>query len=358
MRSPKVALRRFTRQLLCLLAVVCGLLSASCSEWDTDSLGEHFAPANSQVRQFTHLIYVEYTGQNVRVWGPALSEVQADVQGHHVTLDNHSDSLAVFAYGYPATTDSMARTDASLTIASTMPYALYLSGLSIRAQHGATITGQGPATCHLVLPSGSKSHLFGPLSFEGPLTLSGRGSLEVESAATCLTAASLHCQYGISLSLCSTEGDGIRLDGPMRAVLGTWNIHAQGHGVSTPDSITVLAGTWQGTSATGAFLHAPGRVMLRRPTLLAAAAQRTEALDTAYVALRYDSVQCLWQQRIDTVQYQADSLYQVFRNADKNPAASYRPRLDCPGPWLMFSNPSVQLSDTLHVLQKKSQSKK
>lgn len=346
MRCPKVTfyILHFTFYLFLLTA---------CSDWNTDKLGEAFVPANSQVRNYTHLVYVEYSADEVRVWGPAEHEVTAQIEGLHVALENASDSLALFVYGYPTAKDTLAQTNASLSIRSVAPYALYLAGLSLRSAEVPAIESVGQAPCYVVLPQGSKNQLWGQMRIEGPLYLTGRGSLTIRHDQTCLTAASLQCQYDVKVELSSTEGNGIELQGPMRSTLGTWDINAARHGISTPQTVTLIGGTYQGTAGEGAFLHSAEGVYVRRPTLQAFSAQSSYILDTALVAQRYDSVQNVWQQRIDTLQLQADSTYQLYLNSSKNSIKQLKPARSIARPWFLFSNSTILTSDTLYFVKSK-----
>lgn len=339
-----------------LLAALCGLLAAavcspSCSEWDTDTLGQRFVPANSQVRQFTHLVYVDFTSLPASVWGPGSAEVTANIDGRHVEVCNEGDSLALFAYGYPSEPDTSAVAVGSLTVLSSRPYALYLGGLTLHSSDGPAISSRGGGACHVVLPRGSRNQLFGPMEVDGPLHVTGRGALDIHSRPTCLTAASLQCQYDVSVTLCSAEGHGISLQGPMRSTLGTWSIDAAGQGVTSADSIVLYAGTYQGTAAGGPFLTAHSGVYLRRPQLIAACGERTHYLDSALVAQRYDSVQSVWQESLPALTLTADSLYGLFRQGETTPLARLRPRHPLPQPWVIFSGSALRYSDTLRFEQ-------
>ena len=340
MRSPKVIYR--------LLSVLLGLsLFASCSEWDTDSLGSDFVPANSQVRAFTHLVYVEYTPEGARVWGPSSHEVTATIDGLHVSIENASDSLALFAYGYPAAKDTLALTDASLSVQSPRAYALYLGGLALRSLgKRPVIESQGQAPCYLVMPQGSVNDLFGCVRIDGPAYLTGKGSLTINNTATCLTAATLQCQYDVKMTLNSEEGDGISLAGPMRSSLGTWTINAGRNGITTPDSIVLMAGTYQGWAVDGAFLDAAHGVLSRRATLMAASGWSNNIVDSAYVVQRYDSLQAIWQEQVETLL--PDTTYLLYRNGAYREFAKFSTHRELQEPWFLLSNTTVFSTDTVH----------
>lgn len=321
----------------------------SCSEWNTESIGINFHPANSQVRSFTHLVYVEYSESDVRVWGPAQNEVVAQIDGLHVTIDNtQTDSLALFVVGYSASLDTLGVSDASITIRSSSPYALYLGGCSLRSQNGVVINSLGESDCHVVISNSSRNRLYGSLQTQGRLTLSGTGSLTIESESNCIMASSLQCQYGVSVNLCSLQGCGIYLtDGPMRSTLGTWRIDSEHDAIYTPDSIHLLKGSYYGTSVKGSFLGAPA--VLRCPTLVAVSAIDNDIVDSTLVMQRYDSVQFVWQQRIDTLCMMADTTYQIRRNSVKTVLSKFTARQTMQSPCLLFSHSSFLAADTLHI---------
>lgn len=347
MRHPKVNSLHLLSALLPLIGLLLGCLS--CSEWDTDSLGAAFTPANSQVRSFTHLVYVEYSNDDVHVWGPHLEEVEVKVDGQHVILQNHSDSLALFAYGYPALADTLTPMDGSLTIQSDADFALYLNGLALRSQSRPVLQAEGRGACHAVLCPKSNNILYGNTVFSGPLSLSGVGALSVHSQATSITAASLRCQYGVTVTLSSAEGDGITLRGPMRSSAGSWTITAEENGICTPDSIVLIEGTYTGTARNGAFLEAPDGVICRRPKLIAASAWGCNILDSAAVALRYDSVQAVWHDQLDTLTLVADTTYQIYRNDSKTSTLKFKPRRTVEQPWLLLSDGTIHTTDTIQV---------
>lgn len=342
----------------CLLSVVLLLAFASCSEWNTDSLGQSFVPANSQVHVFTHPVYVEYSADGVRVWGPYADEVECNIEGQHLSVTNtRTDSLALFVYGYTVTTDSLApQADSWLTINSQAPYALYLGGLSLSSSGNPVIQSVSDATCHVVLPAKSRNTLYGPLCVSGEMTLSGTGSLTISSRQSAIQAASLQCQYGVTVKLSSSEAYGIDLNrSSMRSTMGTWYIDAALDAIHCPDTLLLTGGTYQGTSRQGSFFSSCA--MLRRPTLLAAAHQQSLILDSAYVAMRYDSVQSVWQQQVDTLVLQADSLYQIYRQGSKSVAMKFTPNQSLTRPVVLISQSSILSTDTLQFT-KTSQKKK
>lgn len=331
-----------------ILLLCCVSFVGSCSEWDTTSLGKNFTPANSQVRTFTHLVYVEYSADQAKVWGPYVDEVTADIQGTHVSLKTESDSLALFVYGYTASQDSLGTSDGSLMVDNIRPFALYLNGLSLRSQEGKVITTSN--SCHIVMPSGSKNSLYGSITIDGDVTFGGKGSLTVESEGSCVNADALGCQYGVNVTLRSTKGNGIDLDGgSMVSSLGTWYITAANHAINTADSILLVAGTYQGTARDGAFLNAEKGAFVGHPTLVAASAKENNVMDSLSVTLLTDTVQYTLDMELADVTLQADSTYKISRNSSTTTLTKFTPRQTLKGPFLLYSNASFYSSDTLHI---------
>lgn len=336
--------------------VVCGLLLSvlcclfSCSEWNTDTFGTLFEPANSQVRAFTHYVTVEYTSQGVSVGGAEAEHMKVTIDGLNVTIDNnHTDSLALLVYGYPASLDTLAQSDASLTIRSYCPYALYLNGLSLRSQRDMCIQSPDDVTVYLVVSNGSHNTLYGSLQAAGDVVLTGKGDLNIQSQGHSIQAASLQCQYGLNVTLSSQQGAGIHLTrGAMKSTAGTWTIHAEHDGIQSPDSILLYAGTYQGSSHAGSYLAAP--TFVRGPKLLIASATRNQLLDSAYVAQRYDSVQSVWSQRLDTLTLLADSLYEVYRPRANSAVFKFTPRQTIQRPYLIINQGNIVSTDTLYFV--------
>ncbi|MBR3539859.1 MAG: carbohydrate-binding domain-containing protein [Bacteroidales bacterium] len=344
--SHILPLSRGIRGGLLLLLLV---LLASCSEWDTDSLGTSFTPANSVVRVYNNLVYIEYAAPEARVWGPAAGDVTATISGDHVSIRSEAQNVAYFVYGYPASTDTLGTTDGSLTIESRASYALYLEGLSLRCQDGPVFRSPGNDDCHIVLSRNAVNHLYGPIQVGGNLSLSGVGTLTIESQSTCITAATLQCQYGVKVNINSAQGDGIYLtEGVLRATDGTWNINAGHSAICSTDSILIFGGTWRGTALQGSFLDAKAPVVLQKPDMIAASAWGNNILDSLAVAARYDSVQSVWEEQVDTLTLMADTTYTIRRNSSTASVGRFTPRQTLVGPYVLITNGTVLSSDTLY----------
>lgn len=365
-------MRSLLRLLLSLLTV--GLLM-SCSEYDTHTLGQKFQPVNSQVRSFTHAVYVEYTAEGARVWGPYQDEVQAQVNGLDVQLQALADSLVVIAYGYPASRNP--RSDGSLLIQSERPYALYLNGLNLQSLQGPAISCLGHGHCYMTLTPKSRNILTsvqtaaemggdGCIYTECPLVLGGTGKLDVQNlteptqaeAAHAISAASFYCQYKVEVTLLSLNGDGLHVQHSLQSSLGTWSINAQQHGISAGDSLILYSGTYTGSAQQGAYLDNRLGAALRMASLTATSAQASNLMDTLRIAQLqlFDSVQYVWQGQFPDLTLQADTLYQLSDTTGAK-ITTLQALHDLAKPYLLFSNGKVR-PDAVLSLQKTEQKKK
>lgn len=365
MRYPKVILR----VAFGLCAVLLAWLAPACGDFDTDVVGTAFRPLNNQVRQFTHLVYVEYTPTGVRVWGPAAKEVSAHVEGCHTTIALSGDSLVLFAYGYPSA-DTLRQVDASLTVEHGIhPYALYLSGLQLYATSRPAVCSRGQGDTHVVLPPGSSNVLSSRvapsadavacLQVDGAVTLSGTGALQVlavgqPSLHALQAEGGLRCAHGVEVTLRSQSADGIHLTGgSMRSSLGKWTFDAGRHAIcADADSIVLTAGSYGGTAATGAFFQAPMGTIYRQADITALAAQPSAFQPMADDA---DSLFALLQVAVDTLTFQADSTYAVVRNTQRSQLTTFTPSRTVPDAslghataWFSISSAQVQPTDTLY----------
>lgn len=239
--------------LLALLATTIG-----CSEYDTHTIGQNFAPANSLVSQFVHPVYVEYREGDVRIWGPWADAVMADADGARLTITSDDDSLALLVYG-DARGDSLNPRSGQLRIDIDRDFALYLNGLSLHSTSGPAIEVQADDhICYVVVATGSKNVLSdtlyqtqyrdgeileadGCLYVSGQLYFDGKGSLTVRNAAPTRWDAdwgdSIHthalyarggmvCNYALTANLTSLHGDAIHTAGAeVKLVKGTWNLY-------------------------------------------------------------------------------------------------------------------------------------
>lgn len=334
-----------------LLSILFLLLATACSEWNTDHFGQYFQPANSLVRNYTQLVYVEYSATEARVFGPAAHLVTSTVDGLYVNIENETDSLALFVYGYPVNKADSSALDARLTIHSSRPYALYLNGLALSNTEGYAIRSQGSGDCLMVLPTKSKNSLRGSLAIESNLIVTGTGALTIHSTDHCIQAASLQCQYDAEVTLNSSEGDGIHLDPKsIKTLSGKWDITAAHHGIYSTDTMFLIGGTFRGSAQHGAFLESPSSALLCQSDIMVFSPFGCTVLDSTYVAQRFDSlsIQPIWQSNID-LKIEADSSYSVYRNSGTKAFAKFKARQTLDGPNLLISNAAILSSDTIVI---------
>lgn len=363
---------RYITQLLLPLALLSALMIghlASCSEYDTISEGMNFEPANSQVRSFTHLVYVEFGVDDVRVWGPCQNEVKATFDGLHATLENDADSLVIIAYGFPAGKNR--ETSASLTIQSDRSYALYLNNLSMNSIGQPAIRCLGKGICYMVLPEKSKNELSsvklnertigdGCIYAEGKIVLGGTGKLLVKNLTQpdpanvthAISAEGFQCQYKVDVTLESLAGDGIHVTNSMRCSLGTWSIVAGQDGVYAGDSIVLYDGTYTGAAVDGAFLHTDLGAAFCTPKVTAASGSASDIMDSLQTTLMYDSIQPVWQEQMFGQVLEADSAYQLVDTAGAV-AVSIKCSQTIQSPYILISNATTYSDAELTLVKKK-----
>ena len=358
--------------IMLLSAIVAGHL-ASCSEYDTDSVGGGFIPVNSQVRSFTHLVYVEYSTTDVRIWGPCKDEVTANVDGLHVSLQCDVDSLTIIAYGYPATADR--DLNGSLQIHSDRSYALYLNGLALSSNGRPTISCLGRGLCYIVLPEKSKNKLLaigkapegaadGCLYAESQILLGGTGDLEVSNQmapaigqyAHAISAAGLQCQYKVSVTAEAPYGDGIHVVHSMLSSLGTWQVTAGRNGISAGDSIVLYAGTYTGTAADGAFLRTDMGAAIRMPQVTVASGIASDIMDSLAMTAMFDSIQSVWQASFFNFVMEADTTYNLVDSAGTKVASIVSPHT-IPSPYVLISDGKIMSDADLQIVQEKKNKK-
>lgn len=348
---------------LALLSVLLTSLALSCSEYDTNSIGSNFLPVNSQVRSFTHLVYVEYTSDGARVWGPYKDQVDVQIDDKTVRLQNTADSLVIIAYGYPSKYGSDMHE--SLTITSSRPYALYLSGLYLNSLHGPALSCLGQGNCYIVLPEKSQNELNafqfsdtsdGCIYAEGQLIFGGTGKLLVRNHAQlessgvthAISAAGLLCQYKVNVTLESLSGDGIHVRKSMRNSLGVWDITALRHGISAGDSIVLFDGTFTGSAAEGAFLLTDAGTALRMPKVTVASAWASDIMDSLATTALFDSVQAVWQEQFFDFVIEADSTY-LLKDTLGAKVATLKFSQSVPSPYVLISDGKTKSDAELQI---------
>lgn len=348
--------------LLLLLSVVAW---AACSEYDTNSVGQSFLPINSQVRSFTHLVYVEYTPYEARVWGPRADEVEATVNKLDVELTCQADSLVIVAYGFPSKEEEIST--GSLTIRSDRNYALYLNSLTLDCRKGPAISSLGKGSCYLVLPQKSVNKLAswgldvsergdGCIYADGQIVLGGVGKLSVINHTEsipghpthAISAAGFQCQYNVNVQLQSLAGDGIHVLNSMRSSDGTWDIVAGQNGIFAGDSIVLFNGTYTGTATEGAFLWNRLGAAMRMPKITAASAWASDVLDSLSCTQLFDSVQAVWQEKFDDFVLLADSSYKLVDTLNVV-AGTLKCTQEIADPYVLITNATIKSDAELSI---------
>lgn len=355
---------------LFLLSLLTMGVWSSCEKYNTESVGIKFYPANSVVRIFKHPVYVEFSANEARVWGPYAHEVDFSIDGTEVTIYNSTDSLALFVYGYPAAEDSVAETNCNIIINSSNSYALYLNKLVMRSQQKPAIKSEGIGNCYMVVPKSSKSEIYtvsapSAFDFAGPIILTGEGELTVSNETSPFQRPSdvvpvalqaqggLYCQYALKLKLLCPEGDAVRVsNGPMLSSLGTWTFEAGQHAISNhSDSIVLIAGTYSGIARNGKFFDNNIGAVIRQAKVEALSGQASDLIDTLTLHQLYDSAYVSLQQQIE-YKAEADSTFSVAKKNSSSSLAKFTPHYNMSSPWVLLSSESMQASDTLVVLGK------
>jgi hypothetical protein len=346
---------------LLLLSVVA--FTACEGETDGPAAGEQFTPYNRLVREYKHLVTITYAGTSVQVSGAGadLVRVTRDAASPaRLTVQSSAKGIAYFVSGKSD--------DGQLRIESTLPYALYLNGLTLRSTSGPALYSPTAVDSYVVLCTKSKNtlsdsgvyadssacvYLGGRIIFDGDgtLTINSEAAARTEAGDTLcvhgLTArGGISAPYAVTLNVTAPGGDGIHTaDSTLEVGASTYTVQAARHGLcSLAGNVTLDGGALYGTAATGRFVSAPaGRgLAISSGTCLAASAQSSpvlEALDEDYVFMAQD----FWQQRVDTLTLLADTTRTVtaYINNTKAAQLSARPVSTLSAPYCLLSTATL-----------------
>lgn len=334
------------KYILSLIIVVSSML-VSCDKYNTDVMGEDFAPYNSLVTRYRQLVYVEYQLGSAKVWGPYADMVDWTIDGSDVSIVSDLDSLVVFTYG-DAMGDEQNPLDGSLTISSSYSYALYLTGLYLQSSNGVAIHNKSKEDCYLVLTDKAQNHLQGSFVTEGPLIIDGRGNIDIKAHDDALVAKNgLVCSYEVKVNLESETGDGLHAENnEIRLAEGTWTISAANNAISnTSGNIVLNGGSVYASAKSGSFISAAQGVTANQTACVAVA---TEPSDLAELQRQF-----IWQAQVDTLSIKAKEPIKIeyTRNTAANPTklATFTPEFDYKTPWVFISNPSLGASDWVSI---------
>lgn len=370
------------------------LVLASCSQYDTDVVGEGFRPLNGLVGPYTHIVYVEFHPNNVEVWGPHASEVEVEKKGAQLTLRCQRDSMAYFCFGNAYSTDEEQR-DGHLYIQSAQSYALYLNGLRLSSQQGPALWSDCPETCHLVLTAksinvlqdGAYEMMRDADGFEredlpdaclmsrGALVLNGTGTLNVTNQAAAIVddemdtahpthaihaMGGLRCGYEVKMNLTSELGDALHVDADDVTITnGTWSLNAGRHGIVSEGGGVLLAGGKMTGTALSRFVdtHEQMGLVVGPASCLALSGEASVIDEEAKSALAQsvETHQHIWQQRVDSLTIERDSIWSVS-TINRKEVGKIVAGFPLSHPWVLVSHSNVVPTDTLRfekVMKKK-----
>lgn len=350
----------------------------SCSEWDTNSVGMKFVPANSQVRNFRRLVYVEYGPHSASVWGEASDLVETSIEGNHVSLSFSKDSIAVFVYGFTTADTTAVGGDASLSIRANTKtgYALYLSNTSIYNPHGPAIQSLGNNPCYIVLPSGSRNKLTSAdmddasgnanacLYCEGPLQISGTGTLNIHNQShnaklsNAISSVGLACSHNINANIIAEAGYAIFSQNDVVISSGKWEMLSYLSNIKA-SSVTLTSGTFNAQCQKGSFIETRDKydvpAILRSPTITSLAQSYTTYADSALmcgIGFLADSLYYPKQYKPD-FEFKKDSTYTIYylRDSTQQKLTTFKPKANLPEGYLLFSNSTLNNRDEILVTE-------
>lgn len=351
---------------------------ASCSKWDTDSLGSKFVPANSLVRNFRRQVYVEFSPHSARVWGEAADLVEASIEGCHVRLSFSKDSIALFVYGYTTADTTAVGGDASLTInaRTNTGYALYLNGTSIYNPHGPAIQSLGNDQCIIVLSQNSRNNLTSAdmndaegnanacLYCEGLLQLSGTGTLNINnrskntSLSNAICAKSFTCSYNVIANIRSEAGNALVSQDEIIISNGKWDIFSYQSNLKA-QYVQLTAGSFNAHCQKGSFIETIDKyavpAILRSPDITALAHNYTNYADSAtLVNLGYVADSLYYPKQFKPeFEFKKDSTYNIYYHRDTldRKLSTFKPVANLPEGYLLISNSSLNNQDQIFVTE-------
>jgi len=325
-----------------LILILTVVVISACDKYNTDVIGEDFAPYNSLVTKYKQLVYVEYREGKAKVWGPYADLVNADVDGLNVKISSDLDSLVIFAYG-SAMDEADTHRDASLSIDSRTSFAVYMSGLNLNSTSGVAFESLGEETCFLVLSTKSQNHLWGSLKTEGPLIIDGAGTLHIDTSDDALVAkGGVTCSYPVTINISSENGDGVRSDqGMVKIADGKWYVKAAGNAFYAKENVVLNGGQISGYAKEGSFVAAPdGAGLVTNSASCFGLGSQESALAPM--------LQYVWQDKVDNFAFIADSTITISR-LDANDKATtvlkYTPPFSYSAPWVVISHSSIMEGD-------------
>lgn len=328
-----------------IFAILLTMLAVSaCDKYNTDVVGEDFAPYNSIVTKFKQLVYVEYSKESVKVWGPHAKDIDYNVEGANLTITSNLDSLALFVYGH-AIVDTVSSTHGSLYVNSPHPFALYLNGLSLSSESGPAIRCSGSEFCYFVLPSGVQNRIWGSVEVDGHLILDGDGAVRIYTTTDdgLIAKQGLTCSYPVSINVTAEDADGVSAESDeIKIADGKWHIAAGHNAFTNKDAAVVFnGGKIYGTARDGSFVNAP--VLTANGVTCIGAAAEASSVDQ-------DMRQFVWMGHFSNYSLYQDSTITIMRMAsDTTKLGTFTPDFDIDNPWLVISTPTLAETDLISI---------
>lgn len=371
-------LRKTIINILASIACIISMISCS-SEFNTNSLGQGFAPANSSVSIFRRQVYVEFSPHSARVWGEAADLVSASVEGSHVNISFTKDSLAFFVYGFSTADTTVVGGDASLTFnANTKTgFAIYLNGTSIYNPHGPAIQSLGNNPCYIVLSSGTRNNLTtvdmtdaqgnanACLYSEGVMQVTGTGTLNIRNLSTdknrsnAISAASFGCNHNVNANLRSEAGHDILAQHELIISNGKWDMLSYLSNFKA-ESVQLIAGTYTAHCMDGSFIETNDKyasvAMLRSPVITSLAPFYTSYADSATMAAIGYVADSLYypKQYMPDFEFKKDSTYSIYYHRDTidKVLTTFKPIISLEEGYLLISNSTLTNRDQIFVTEK------
>jgi hypothetical protein len=363
-------------------ALLCAALTA-CGETDGPAAGEQFTPLNRLVRDYKHLVSINYSGTSVSVSGEGASMVSITTDADNsarLSIESDARGIAYFVTGKS--------TDGCLHIESTQPYALYMNNLTLSSSQGPAVDSQCDEAVYLVLCNKSTNTLSDadnyPLHYtaegmlaedngcfytRGALIFTGEGTLTVQSNASARYEATLgdtlrihginalggiESAYGITLNVTATGGDGLHVeDSNIHFSLGSYTIAGARHGLcNLAGDVLQEGGTLSGTAGLSSYIYTPmgHGYQLLSGTCFAAAATPTTVLETpTQEGVALDQQQIVWQAQVDSLTLVADSTITAYAGATKIATLTVAPFIHLASPFVLVSSEQVTKESKVSV---------
>jgi hypothetical protein len=195
-----------------------------------------------------NVITITFGESSAEVSG-TVEDVTVTPSGNHVSVSSSAEGVTYVAQGVAA--------DGSLTVASSMDYALYLNGVGLTNTAGPAFNSTGDGTVEVTLVTGTTNRLYdtadnasvnGAFYAKKALTFSadGDGTLELRGRGTkkghAIAAGGALTIAGGDIKVYEAASDGINAKSVV-ITGGSYTSYSVGDGIQGDDSVTVSGGT-------------------------------------------------------------------------------------------------------------------